>query len=615
MSGTLGTLGKYQIIREIARSNDIVYEAYDPIMNRRVALKELSMPHGSTDQQREERKNRFLREARAAGTLTHPNIVTVFEYGEDQGKQFIAMEFLDGHNLRNEIDTHGFLAPDRAVEIALDVLDALEYAHNHGVIHRDIKPDNIQLLPDGRVKLTDFGIARLTFEPNLTMDGQIFGTPSYMSPEQVVGKDIDARSDLFSVAVVLFEMIAGKKPFTGDSVVSLTYSIMNSHPTQPTQMNWALWQVVEQCLEKSPQLRFANASALCEALKSAIASAKGGVMDGSNVSSVFQHTMTPYVNPTLPPPVVQHQAPIQPTQGPVPYGVPSPYQANPPYNPGQPVYTYNPYGAQTGQAYSPTGGPPPQAPDPSQYPYQSTLPPIYYPAPPRGPLFKPETMVFIRKALVTLVILGTFFGLLIAVISGTSAWLENAQRQEADKPLLSQLQQLSDATPVGERIAVVSTIHGRLNSPENKRTAKAVLGNLYLEQADEFFKLNNYAEAENAISHAVESDPFNSDILSGVAKKYEALASRFGQANLRLEYLRQSANNWRQAMTVERDPSRLEEIRNGAILAYLTLAKEYLAQGYRSESRQAAREGIDLTEGKPNQHLRALNEVLGQASF
>ncbi len=229
MSGTTPTtLGKYQIIREIARSNDIVYEAYDPLMNRRIALKELAMPSGASDAQRDDRIRRFSREAKAAGSLNHPNIVTIFEFGEDSGRHFIAMEFLEGHNLRNELDTHGFLAADRAIEITLEVLDALDYAHKNGVIHRDIKPENIQLLPDGRVKLTDFGIARITFEPNLTIDGQVFGTPSYMSPEQVVGREIDARSDVFGVGVILYEMLSGQKPFQGDSVVSITYGIVKS---------------------------------------------------------------------------------------------------------------------------------------------------------------------------------------------------------------------------------------------------------------------------------------------------------------------------------------------------------------------------------------------------
>ena len=269
MSDTTQTLGKYQIIREIARSNDIVYEAYDPLMNRRVALKELAMPGGLNSKQQEDRHNRFLREARAAGTLTHPNIVTVYEYGEDSNRNYIAMEFLDGHTLRNELDTHGFLPLDRALEIAKSVLSALDYAHKNGVIHRDIKPENVQLMTDGRIKITDFGIARLTFEPNITMDGQVFGTPSYMSPEQVVGKEIDARSDLFSVGVILYEMVSGRKPFMGDSVVSITYAIMNAEPSQPQQANYAVWQVLQHALDKSPALRYSSASEMKSALDDA----------------------------------------------------------------------------------------------------------------------------------------------------------------------------------------------------------------------------------------------------------------------------------------------------------------------------------------------------------
>src|SRR6476620_6872709 len=137
------TLGKYQIIREIARSNDIVYEAYDPLMNRRVALKELAMPGGSTPQQREDRINRFKREAQAAGTLNHANIMTVYEMGQEGDRLYMAMEYLDGHTLRNEIDTRGFLPLERALEIAQEILQGLEHAHKQGVVHRDIKPDNI----------------------------------------------------------------------------------------------------------------------------------------------------------------------------------------------------------------------------------------------------------------------------------------------------------------------------------------------------------------------------------------------------------------------------------------------------------------------------------------
>jgi serine/threonine protein kinase len=223
-------LGRYVLVREIARSNDIVWEGRDPQMNRRVAVKELQLPATITGQARRERIERFYREARAAGAMSHPNIVTIHEVGEDRGRFFIAMEFLEGQTLRERITVGGALALSEAVAIAVALCDALEYAHLRGVIHRDIKPDNIHLLPGGRVKLTDFGIARITTEDQLTVAGQVFGTPSYMSPEQIEGRPIDVRSDLFALGILLYEMVSGQKPFKGDSVPT----IINRIITMPT---------------------------------------------------------------------------------------------------------------------------------------------------------------------------------------------------------------------------------------------------------------------------------------------------------------------------------------------------------------------------------------------
>lgn len=361
MSSPPSTLGKYQIIREIARSNDIVYEAYDPGMNRRVALKELAQIGGSTPQQRDDRIKRFMREARAAGSMVHPNIVTVYEIGEFEGRHFIAMEYLDGHNLRNEIDSKGFVAPERALEIMMGVAQALEFAHSKGVIHRDIKPDNIQLLSDGRIKITDFGIARLTFEPNLTMDGQVFGTPSYMSPEQVVGKDIDARTDLFSMGIVLYEMLTGQKPFTGDNVVAITYAIMNNPPQRPSHLHTKLWDVISWLLEKSPPMRPHSASEVYQLLREA----KNALAEPPPVPS-YQYTMP--TAPTIQPPPIQHQ----PTS--------------------TPIYTYNPYLSQyppvQSQTQNPFGASPPNAPFAT---------PIYIPPPKRGPTLSDGTRDFLRR--------------------------------------------------------------------------------------------------------------------------------------------------------------------------------------------------------------------------
>lgn len=395
------TLGKYQIIREIARSNDIVYEAYDPLMHRRVALKELFVPGGSTSQQRDERLRRFHREVKASGSLSHPNIVTVYEVGQDGDRHFMAMEFLDGHTLRNELDTHGFLPEARAIEIAIEVLDGLDFAHKHGVVHRDIKPDNIQLLEDGRVKLTDFGIARLTFEPNLTMDGQVFGTPSYMSPEQVVGKDIDARSDLFSLGVVLYEMLSGTKPFAGDNVIAITYAIANSHPAQPTQAGAAIWQVIQRAIDKTPAMRFASATEMRSALRAAVDSV---------------------AVPPTPPPIDPYALLAQQYPGALP-------QYTQPYPPAAPAqYPYNPYQ--------------PQAPGPGT-PYQpytsAPMPsvPIYYP-PPRRSMVSDHTKNLLARFFLTLLVVGLLFGLVIyAIVALSNAATRNAPASRTAPPAVA----------------------------------------------------------------------------------------------------------------------------------------------------------------------------------
>ena len=242
-------------MREIARSNDIVYEAVDVNLGRRIALKELNIAPSLTGQPRRDRIERFNREARAVGRLGHPNIVSVFDFGEEQGRHFIAMEYLEGQSLRDMMNVRGAFSLKDAIDIASQVLDALAYAHANRVIHRDIKPDNIHILPGGQVKLTDFGIARLTEEPALTIGGEVFGTPSYMSPEQIEGRTLDHRSDLFSLGVVLYEMLAGRKPFVGDSVISITYAIMHAEPPPLPGVPMGVEQVVRRALSKSPMQR------------------------------------------------------------------------------------------------------------------------------------------------------------------------------------------------------------------------------------------------------------------------------------------------------------------------------------------------------------------------
>ncbi|MEP6755779.1 MAG: serine/threonine-protein kinase, partial [Chthonomonadales bacterium] len=260
---------KYRIVREIARSNDAVYEAVEIASGRKIALKLLVIPPNLTGQGLRERIERFNREARAAAKLSHPNIVTIFDHGEDGGRHYIAMEFLEGSTVRDMMQARGPFSTADAVDIACQVLEALSHAHSHRVIHRDVKPDNMHVIPGGQVKLTDFGIARMTEESSMTAEGQVFGTPSYMSPEQIKGKNVDQRSDLFSVAIVLYEMLAGRKPFTGDSVISITYAIMEAQPPPINGISFGLERVIFKALSKDPIQRFNSADEMRRELRNA----------------------------------------------------------------------------------------------------------------------------------------------------------------------------------------------------------------------------------------------------------------------------------------------------------------------------------------------------------
>ncbi|MFM9873246.1 MAG: serine/threonine protein kinase [Fimbriimonadaceae bacterium] len=429
------TLGKYQIIREIARSNDIVYEGYDPVMNRRVAVKELAVPSGATTQQKEDRIKRFMREAKAAGSLVHPNIVTVYDVAEQGGRYYLAMEFLDGQTLRKTLEDQGNLTTDYAIEVTIEIAKALTFAHTHGVVHRDVKPENIQILENGAIKLTDFGIARLTFEPNITMDGQVFGTPSYMSPEQINGRDIDARSDIFSLGIILYEMIAGKKPFTGDSVVTITYAIMNSEPQTLSSINQMVWNAITKALDKTPHLRQSSCEEFINELKHAQKSVNV-VLDPTPASS--------YNNP---PPVQSQQAYNNLLNSPVtPYGTPNPlynpqqahlaqaqqqqnqYQYAQPQTQGQQAAIYAPY--NPGQAHAPQQQPYGQPYAGAAYPAPQV--PAYYPPPPRKArvTISPEASANLTRFIIAVLIIGGICGILIfglnAITSAASDYAKKA---------------------------------------------------------------------------------------------------------------------------------------------------------------------------------------------
>jgi eukaryotic-like serine/threonine-protein kinase len=559
------TLGKYQIIREIARSNDIVYEAYDPLMNRRVALKELAMPGGSTPQQREDRISRFKREAQAAGTLNHPNIMTVYELGQEGDRLFMAMEYLDGHTLRNEIDTKGFLPVERAMEITQQVLAGLEHAHKVGVVHRDIKPDNIQILSSGNIKITDFGIARLTFQPNLTMDGQVFGTPSYMSPEQVVGKEIDQRSDLFSVGILLYEMIAGHKPFGGDSVVTITYAIMNKDPERLNQVAFPIWQVIERVLDKSPALRYASAPELAKALTEAESHANAGTYGatqmGGPIGAASPQFPSPGNNPFI-----------------------NPYQAPPVQNPSAPMpppvaYPYNPY-SQPGQTAHP--------------PHSTGLPPgfanipIYYPPPPRQPLIRPETKQFFGKLFVSLLIMGSLFALILVGINGISQALERSNNSRADADVVRAINELDSSLPLEQQITDLQNLIARLQGEVERKEAKARLAVLFEKLGKRSLNRGDLIGAEVAFQNAVDQDAENALLHSNLGSLYYRKAVAEGDPRTRVTLWQQAAESWRNAAIKEANPERKTAYARQTSVAYYNLAWEmhqdggYLMQEVRS---------------------------------
>jgi serine/threonine-protein kinase len=267
-------VGRYQILERIGRgAMASVYKAYDPEINRTLALKFLQ-PDLCVQ---EEHRSRFLREAKAAGGLSHPNIVTVFDVGEIQGRPYIAMELLDGTPL-SEIMRPGTVVSIRdVVETGIQLARALDYAHSKGIFHRDIKPSNIMRLKDGNtIKVTDFGIARIDGgeDTGHTRVGTVIGTPKYMSPEQAMGEKVDGRSDLFSVGVVLYQLLGGHAPFEATSIVTLAHRIAREDPTPIEKLRRdippALRRVIERCLKKQPDKRFQSGRELAMALAKVI---------------------------------------------------------------------------------------------------------------------------------------------------------------------------------------------------------------------------------------------------------------------------------------------------------------------------------------------------------
>ena len=258
------TIGRYEILDELGHgAMGSVFRANDPAMNRIVALKSI-LPVALASEQGGEFRQRFYREARAAGALAHPGIVPVFDVGEHEGVPYLVMEFVKGETLDHAIKKGERFSLERVCEIGQQIAEALGYAHRNGVIHRDIKPANILLTSreaygDERPKITDFGVAKLT-AGEITTTGQLLGTPAFMPPEQITGAPIDGRADLFSLGVILYWMATGEQPFAGETMTAVSYKIVHTEPIPPAKLNPAipatLEAVILKCLAKNPANRY-----------------------------------------------------------------------------------------------------------------------------------------------------------------------------------------------------------------------------------------------------------------------------------------------------------------------------------------------------------------------
>lgn len=273
MDKVIARFGRYKVVEEIGRgAMGVVYKARDPKIDRWVALKTIRSSDGLSPTTRQEFLQRFYREAQTAGKLSHPAIVTIYDVGEEGEIPFIAMEYVDGRTLEDLLLEKGRLGWQEGILIVCQVAEALTYAHAHGIVHRDIKPANILLTREGRVKVTDFGIAKVAAS-QLTLDRPFLGTPSYMAPEQILGNPVDGRTDLFALGVVLYQLLTGVKPFSGEDITTICYKIVHEDPrpliTFPLDLPPGLDRFLAKALAKDPEGRFQTAREFAEALREA----------------------------------------------------------------------------------------------------------------------------------------------------------------------------------------------------------------------------------------------------------------------------------------------------------------------------------------------------------
>src|SRR5664279_4732848 len=273
-------IGRYKIVSELGRgAMGVVYHAIDPNIGRPVAIKTIQLGAGRKADEQERLRERLFREARSAGILSHPGIVTIYDVEQQGDLAYIAMEYVDGPTLDQLLAPVDAVSPERMFSILAQTAVALDYAHAKGIVHRDIKPANIMLSADGTAKIADFGIAKITAAENLTMTGSIVGTPHYMSPEQVQGQPVDGRSDQFSLAVIAYEMLTGEKPYMGEHLTTVVYKIVAEEPAPPHRLNPSLSSAIENVLKKAlakkPDARYRTCQEMVDALEKACAASPG----------------------------------------------------------------------------------------------------------------------------------------------------------------------------------------------------------------------------------------------------------------------------------------------------------------------------------------------------
>lgn len=269
--GTRPTLGRYEIVKQLGKgAMGVVYLGQDPRINRTTAIKTFKFSDDFEPDEAEKMKQKFFREAESAGNLNHPNIVGIYDAGDEHDLAYIAMEFLDGEDFQKYTKKKNLLPIRKVMDYVADIADGLDYAHAKGIVHRDIKPANIMLLSSGIVKITDFGIARITASSQ-TQTGVVKGTPHYMSPEQISGKKVDGRSDIFSLGTMLFQLTTGELPFRGDSPAALMHQIMNVRHPDPRKINpkivKPLATIIDKAMEKDRNKRYQRASHLSKHLR------------------------------------------------------------------------------------------------------------------------------------------------------------------------------------------------------------------------------------------------------------------------------------------------------------------------------------------------------------